>query len=296
MTGARAEQHPVRIGVQLAPQHGTVAQLLDAAARMEDLGVDLVMGWDHFFPLTEPDRPGDHDGAHFEAFTLLAAMAERTHRVEFGPLVAATPFRNPDLLADMARTIDHISAKGSGVGRFVLGLGAGWNQRDFEEYGFGVGEPGAAGLATVGLATVGLGTVGQRLTAFEAAVPRVLARMPKLTPPPTRRIPILIGGAGERRTLRVVAEHADLWHAFGDEETLRHKSMVLNEHCAAIGRDPATIERSTGTSVRGLGVGDPETAERFVALGFSTFIVAISPPDLDDTPVRALLAWRDRRG
>ena len=276
---------PIRIGVQLAPQHGTVAQLLDAAARMEELGVDLVMGWDHFFPLTAPDRPGDHDGAHFEAFTLLAAIAERTHRVEFGPLVAATPFRNPDLLADMARTIDHISAHGSGVGRFILGLGAGWNQRDFEEYGYGVGEPGE----------VGLGTVGERLTAFVAAVPRVLARMPELAPPPTRRIPILIGGAGERRTLKVVAEHADLWHAFGDEETLRHKSIVLNEHCAAIGRDPAEIERSTGTSVRGLGVGDPETAERFVALGFSTFIVAISPPDLDDAPVRALLAWRDGR-
>jgi probable F420-dependent oxidoreductase len=276
--------------VQIAPQHGSVAQLLDAASRMEDLGVDLVMGWDHFFPLTEPDRPGDHDGAHVEAFTLLAAMAERTHRVEFGPLVAATPFRNPDLLADMARTIDHISARSTGdgtagTGRFVLGLGAGWNARDFDEYRYRVGGTGA----------VGLGTVGERLTAFEAAVPRVIARIQRLSPPPTRRIPILIGGAGQRRTLRVVAEHADLWHAFGDEESLAHTSRVLDAHCAAIGRDPFEIERSTGTSVRGLGVGDPETAERFIAMGFSTFIVAISPPDLDDSPVRALLRWRDAR-
>jgi len=281
--GAAPLRRPIRIGVQIAPQHGSAAQLLDAVERMEGLGVDLVMGWDHFFPLTDPTRPGDHDGAHFEAFTLLAAMAERTSRVEFGPLVAATPFRNPDLVADMARTIDHISARGTGTGRFILGLGAGWNERDFEEYGYGVGEPGQ----------VGLGTVGQRLTAFEAAVPRIVHRLGRLDPPPTRRIPILIGGAGERRTLRMVAEHADLWHAFGDAPTLQRKAIVLDEHCRAIGRDPGAIERSTGTSVRGLGVGDPASAERLLAIGFTTFIVAISPPELDDRAVRALLAWRD---
>ena len=281
--GVIEAQRPIRIGVQIAPQHGSAAQLLDAAARMEDLGVDLVLGWDHFFPLTEPTRPGEHDGAHFEAFMLLAAMAERTSRVEFGPLVAATPFRNPDLLADMARTIDHISARDTGVGRFLLGLGAGWFAPDFDEYGYGTGAPGISGM----------GPVGQRLTAFEAAVPRILDRLPRLDPPPTRRIPILIGGAGERRTLRIVAEHADLWHAFGDEATLAHKSAVLAEHCRVVGRDPAQIERSTGTSVRGLGVDDPASAERLLAHGFTTFIVAISPPDLDDSAVRALLAWRD---
>ena len=280
---AAPPRRPIRIGAQIAPQHGSAAQLLDAAARMEDLGVDLVLGWDHFFPLTGPARPGHHDGAHLEAFTLLAAVAERTSRVEFGPLVAATPFRNPDLLADMARTIDHISARDAGVGRFVLGLGAGWNERDFEEYRYGVGQPGE----------VGLGTVGERLTAFEAAVPRVLARLGRLDPPPTRRIPILIGGAGERRTLRMVARHADLWHAFGDEATLARKAAVLDEHCRELGRDPAAIERSTGTSVRGLGVGDPASAERLLGIGFTTFIIAISPPDLDDRAVRALLAWRD---
>lgn len=247
--------------------------LRDAVLRMEDLGVDLVMGWDHFFPLT-----GDPDGAHFEAFTALAAIAERTQRVEFGPLVSATPFRNPDLVADMARTIDHISARGGRVGRFVLGLGAGWFERDFTEYGFE------------------FGTVGSRLTAFEAAVPRVRARLRLLNPPPTRDIPILIGGAGERRTLRVVAEHADIWHAFGDEARLARVSAILDEHCLAVGRDPAAIERSTGTSVRGLGVGDPATAERLVALGFTTFVLAISPPELDVRALRDLLAWRDARG
>jgi len=265
-------QRPIRIGVQIAPQHAPYAVLRDTVRRMEDLGVDLVMGWDHFFPLT-----GDPDGAHFEAFTVLAAMAEQTHRVEFGPLVSAVPFRNPDLVADMARTIDHISAHDTGAGRFILGLGAGWNERDFAEYGYP------------------FGSVGTRLGELERAVPRIRRRLERLNPAPTRHIPILVGGGGERRTLRVVAEHADIWHAFGDVATLEHKTAVLEEHCRAIGRDPAEIERSTGTSVRGLGVGDPETAERFVALGFTTFVVAITPPELDDAPVRALLRWRDAR-
>jgi len=262
----------IRVGVQIAPQHATYPVLRDAVRRAEDLGVDLVMGWDHFFPLT-----GDPEGAHFEAFTVLAAIAEQTERVEFGPLVSATPFRNSDLVADMARTIDHISAHDTGTGRFILGLGAGWNERDFDEYGYP------------------FGTVGSRLGAFEQAVPRIRRRLGRLHPAPTRRIPILIGGAGERRTLRVVAEHADIWHAFGDVDTLAHKVAVLEEHCRAVGRDPSEIERSTGTSVRGLGVGDPETAERFVGLGFTTFIVAITAPELDDSALRALLRWRDAR-
>ena len=263
----------VKIGVQIAPQHAPYPVLRDAVRRMEDLGVDLVMGWDHFFPLT-----GEPDGAHFEAFTMLAAMAEQTHRIEFGPLVAATPYRNPDLLADMARTIDHISAHDTGVGRFILGLGSGWFERDFDEYGYE------------------FGTVGSRLTDFEQAVPRIRERLARLNPAPTRDIPILIGGGGERRTLRVVAEHADMWHTFGSFETLERKSAILDEHCRAVGRDPASIVRSTGTSVRGMGVGDPEGAERLVGLGFSTFIVAISAPEIDDTAVKALLRWRDARG
>ncbi len=263
---------PIRVGVQIAPQHASYPVLRDAVRRMEDLGVDLVMGWDHFFPLT-----GDADGAHFEAFTVLAAIAEQTSRVEFGPLVSATPFRNPDLVADMARTIDHISAHDTGTGRFILGLGAGWNERDFAEYGYP------------------FGTVGSRLGDFEAAVPRIRERLGALVPPPTRRIPILVGGGGERRTLRVVAQQADMWHAFGDVATLARKTRVLAEHCRAIGRDVDEIEFSTGTSVRGLGVGDPETAERFVELGFTTFIVAITPPELDDRALRALLRWRDAR-
>lgn len=265
-------QRPIRIGAQIAPQHAGYPQLRDAVRRMEDLGVDIVMGWDHFFPLT-----GDPEGSHYEAFTVLAAIAEQTSRVEFGPLVAATPFRNPDLVADMARTIDHISAHDTGVGRFILGLGAGWFERDFAEYGYD------------------FGTVGSRMRTFEQAVPRIRRRLERLVPPPTRHIPILIGGGGERRTLRVVAEHADMWHAFGSADTLAHKIAVLGQHCRDVGRDPADIEFSTGTSVRGLGIADADAAEQFVQLGFTTFIVGIAAPEFDDTLLRGLLRWRDGR-
>lgn len=272
MTTHPASHRPVRIGVQLAPQHATYGAYRDAVLRAEDLGVDAVFNWDHFFPLTEP-----MDAAHFEAWTVLAAIAEQTERVEFGPLVNCSSYRNPDLQADMARTVDHISARGNGTGRLIFGTGSGWAQPDYDAYGYE------------------FGTVGSRLDDLAADLPRIRSRWDQLTPAPTRRIPILIGGQGERKTLRLVAQHADIWHTFTRLDDMPRKIDVMHEWCAREGRDPADIELSSGFSIRGFGpLSEDDAPSRLHALGFRLLIPAIDGPDYDLTMLTPLLQWRDR--
>ncbi|WP_454084280.1 LLM class F420-dependent oxidoreductase [Georgenia sp. Marseille-Q6866] len=254
--------HPVRIAVQLQPQHADYSQIRDALRRAEDAGADVVFTWDHFFPLT-----GEPDGKHFECWTMLGAWAEQTSRVEIGALVTCNSYRNPELLADMARTVDHISG-----GRLILGIGAGWFERDYDEYGYEFGTPGT------------------RLADLSQALPRIKERWTRLNPPPTRDIPVLVGGGGERKTLRYTAEHADIWHSFADLETLRHKSAVLDQHCADIGRDPGEIERSVGVR------GDPrDSGEALVEAGATLFTVSASGPDYDLSSLSEWVAWRDAR-
>ncbi|WP_026874400.1 LLM class F420-dependent oxidoreductase [Jiangella gansuensis] len=253
---------PIRIGVQIQPQHADYAAIRRAAAQAEDLGVDIVFNWDHFYPLA-----GDPDGLHFECWTMLGAWAESTSRVEIGALVTANSYRNPDLLADMARTVDHISD-----GRLILGIGGGWFQRDYDEYGYE------------------FGTAGSRLDELGEALPRIRNRWDKLNPRPTRDIPILIGGGGEKKTLRYTAEHATIWHAFGDVTTLTHKAGVLDSWCETVGRDPGEIERSTEAS------GKPgRRAEELVEAGFTLFVLEASGPAFDLSAVSDWVAWRDAR-
>jgi len=252
----------IRVSAQLQPQHSDWSQMRAAWADAEALGADCLFNWDHFFPLN-----GAPAGKHFEALTVLAAMAEVTERVELGSLVICNSYRNPELLADAHRTIDHISG-----GRAILGIGAGWFEHDYDEYGYE------------------FGTVGSRISDLEAALPRIEDRFGKLNPPPVRgHIPILIGGGGVKRTLKLVARHADIWHAFGDGGVFTEKNAILDGHCADAGRDPAAIERSWAVGRMG---GNPDALRE---AGVTHFIVGISGSEsgYDLGQLRELVAWRD---
>ena len=251
---------PIRIGVQVAPQHALYPKIRDTVRELEDIGVDIVFNWDHFYPLS-----GDPDGLHYESWTMLAAIAEQTSRVELGALVNCNSYRNADLQADMARTIDHISG-----GRFIFGTGSGWFEKDYDNYGYE------------------FGTVGERLDALAENLPRIEARWKVLNPPPTRHIPVLIGGGGEKKTLRIVAKHADIWHSFSDAETLTRKLGILGEHCEAVGRNIDDIEISTELRSR-----TEAEADEQVELGATMFTIGITGPEYDLATVKKWIAWRD---
>ena len=259
----KAADRPVRIGVQVVPQHAEYPLLRDAVRRVEDAGADIVFNWDHFYPLS-----GDPDGLHFEGWTELAAWAEQTERIEFGPLVNCNSYRNPNLQADMARTIDHISG-----GRFIFGTGSGWKERDYVEYGYD------------------FGTVGGRLNDLARDLPIIRDRWTKLNPPPTRRIPILIGGQGEQKTLRIVAEHADIWHSFVGSGDLPRKLEVLQRHAETVGRDVAGIEIGND-----LGHRDTASADELYDHGVRLYTFGVTvTPDFDWSVLTRWLAWRDAK-
>lgn len=254
--------HPIRIGVQLQIQHAEYSQIRAAAQRAEEIGADVLFNWDHFYPLY-----GDGRGKHFECWTMLAAWGESTSQVEIGALVTCNSYRNPDLLADMTRTVDHISG-----GRAILGIGSGWFRWDYDSYGYE------------------FGTAGSRLDDLAAALPRIETRFSKLNPPPLRKIPILIGGMGEKKTLRLVARHADIWHGFGSPEVVAHKNSVIEKWCEVEGRDSSEIERSCGAPADDISQGD-----KFLEAGATFLVLSFGGPDFDLSPVADWIAWRDEK-
>lgn len=244
-----------KIGVQLHPQATTTEEIRVAWRGADALGVDSIWVWDHFYPLY-----GDPQAAHFEAYALLAAMAVETTNARIGALVTCNSYRNPELLADMSRTIDHLSG-----GRFTLGIGSGWFERDYTEYGYE------------------FGTAPGRLKILGEALPRIKERMAKLTPGPLGPLPILIGGSGEKVTLRLVAEYADGWNAFGPPESFAAKSAVLDEWCDKVGRPRDEVERTVAIQPN-----EVDAWEAYVEAGADHLIVMVGHPfDLD--PVARLV-------
>ncbi|KUL27742.1 TIGR03560 family F420-dependent LLM class oxidoreductase [Actinoplanes awajinensis] len=212
------------------------ADILAAARHAEQTGWDGVWIADHFMPNDGPGR--DPHQPTLEAGSLVAALGAVTERVRIGTLVYGNTYRHPAVLANMAATVDRITG-----GRFTLGVGAGWQINEHEQYG------------------IELPAVKQRLDRFVEAL-RVLhglLRQPTTTldgeyyrltdaisePKPVQDpLPIMIGGGGEKRMLGVVAEYADLWNTWGLPELIAHKSAVLDRFCAERGRDPKSIART----------------------------------------------------
>ena len=226
------------------------------------MGADSIWVWDHFVPLF-----GDMGATHFEGWTLLSAIAADTKRAMLGAMVTCNSYRNPELLADMARTLDHVSG-----GRLYLGIGSGWFERDYNEYGYD------------------FGTVGSRLRQLEAAIPRIQARLKKLNPPPVGRLPLLIGGSGEKVTLRLVAQYADAWNTFGPPDNYERLSSVLNTWCAKVDRDPAEIERTVS-----IDADDVDDVGRYVDAGANHVIVGLNSP-FGLEPLSSLIAQRESLG
>ncbi|CAN5347602.1 LLM class F420-dependent oxidoreductase [soil metagenome] len=226
---------PIKFGANSWNQYSDWASLREAGIRADRLGFDSIWTWDHLHPIV-----GSHEGPIFEGWLTLAAWAERTGRATIGLMVGANTFRNPALVAKMATTLDHISN-----GRAVLGIGGAWFETEHTALGIEFG-----------------GSPGERLRWLEEAVGIMRgmlhgeepsgdrfyqAREVRNDPPPVQdRLPILIGGGGERKTLRIVARYADACNLGGGFETVKRKDEILRRHCEEVGRDESAIERTVG--------------------------------------------------
>ena len=250
---------PFKVGVTIHPQQCTIQELRDAWRRADALGVDSIWIWDHFFPLY-----GNPGGNHFECWSLLAAIAVDTKAPQIGPMVTAVGYRNPDLLATIAGTVDQLSG-----GRLVLGIGAGWFERDYDEYGYEFGE------------------ARDRVRALREALPRIKARIAKLEPGPAGPMPILIAGGGEQVMLRLVAEHAQMWNSIVSPEEYAHKSRIIDDWCRKLGRDPSEIERTAN-----VGKQTAKTVEEWLGAGLQHFIVRLAHP-FETKDLERLLKIRD---
>jgi alkanesulfonate monooxygenase SsuD/methylene tetrahydromethanopterin reductase-like flavin-dependent oxidoreductase (luciferase family) len=208
-----------------------------AARRVEELGYDHLWAWDHLHAIFgEPQQP------IFEGWLSLAAWAKVTGRVRLGLLVGANTFRNPGLMGKLVTTLDHLSG-----GRAILGLGGAWFEYEHAAHGIEFGRSPGQRLDWLDEATGALRRVLDGESVTSPPDGHYAFRDLRQDPLPLQpHLPIMIGGSGERKTLRTVARYADMWNGMGSTAKMRHKVEVLERHCAEMGRDPADIERTIG--------------------------------------------------
>jgi len=265
----------VRFGVQTPPQHTSYAEIERVWHDADALDLDSAFVFDHFMPIFS-----DPEGACFEGWMLLAALAAQTKRIRVGVLVTGNTYRNPTLLAKMAATVDHVSN-----GRLILGMGAGWFEREHTAYDVPFYGPGERARRLVEAVTIVKQLFTQERTTFDGRYYTV--QDAPFEPKPIQRPhpPILIGGMGPKVIQPLAARDADIWHFFvrgGDAAEAGRICAGFDDICRTVGRDPAEVERSTSlSSTAFVEMGVPKTREYLRALvdaGVQHFILSLYPP------------------
>lgn len=230
----------LKAGILLWSQGGTWPEMLDAAKRVDRLGYDHLWTWDHLYAIF-----GDPYQPIVEGWTALAAWAMSTEKTRLGLLVGANTFRNPGLVAKTAATLDHISD-----GRAILGIGGAWFDLEHQAHGIDFGSGFGQRLDWLDESVAAMRAVldGESVTS-QPGGRYVFDDLRQQPVPIQKRLPIMIGGSGEKKTLRTVARYADLWNAMGTPELMAHKVEVLRGHCDAVGRDIAEIEFTLGVKL-----------------------------------------------
>jgi len=227
-----------RFGILLWSQAATWAEMLDAARRVDRLGYDHLWTWDHLHAIV-----GDPLQPIYEGYVVLGAWAMATERTKLGLLVGANTFRNPGIVAKAVTTLDHASA-----GRAILGIGGAWFEFEHTAHGIEFGSGFGQRLDWLDESASAIRALLDGETVTSAPGGRYAFRDLRHEPPPIQaHLPIMIGGGGEKKTLRTVARVADYWNVNAAPDALARKNAILAEHCATVGRDPATIVRTTNT-------------------------------------------------
>ncbi len=229
----------LRLGILLWSQGTDWKRFAAAAQRCEQLGYSHLWTWDHLYAIF-----GDPHQAIFEGYTALAGLAGVTESVRLGLLVGANTFRNPGLVAKSITTIDHISG-----GRAVCGLGGAWMELEHAAHGIDFGTGFGQRLDWL---DESVAVIRDLLDGREVTYASDRYRFTELSEHPLplqEHLPIMIGGSGEKKTLRTVAKYADMWNTMGEVEVVARKVAVLEEHCVAIGRDIGRIEKTISCKV-----------------------------------------------
>ncbi len=227
----------LKLGILLWSQATDWPGMVEAAKRVDRLGYDHLWTWDHVYAIY-----GDPYQPIFEGWTVLGAWGVATERTHLGLLVGANTFRNPGLVAKMAATVDHISG-----GRAILGIGGAWFELEHEAHGIDFGSGFGERLDRLDEAAGVIRRVLDGEEVSHAGATYHFDRLRHAPRPLQEHLPIMIGGSGERKTLRTVARWADIWNAYGTPDELRRKDEVLRRHCEEVGRNESSIERTVAT-------------------------------------------------